>query len=290
MELRQLVTFTKVAELASFSKASVELGYSQSTVTTQIHHLEEELGVTLFDRLYKSIRLTPKGTEFLDYAQKMLALKNEAKEQLLNQSEVSGELRIGTDISLCSSLLPEIFSKYHAKYPNVKFNVETGDTKTLFQLLNKNEVDFIFTLDRRHYDSNILIAFEKKMPMVFFCSAQNPLAEKTVSIKELLSADFVLTKHSLSYREHLEIFLASKLQEIHPYLETNNMELIQQIIELGEHISFLPKCALDKKIKLGKIKEIDVPDCQIYVWLQLLSHQKKSFSLPMKMLVNMLKS
>ena len=51
MELRQLITFTKITELMSFSKAAEALGYSQSTVTMQIQHLEDELGVILFDRL-----------------------------------------------------------------------------------------------------------------------------------------------------------------------------------------------------------------------------------------------
>ncbi len=289
MELRQLITFTKITELMSFSKAAEAFGYSQSTVTMQIQHLEDELGVILFDRLYKTIRLTTKGEEFLNYAKKIVDLSYKAKEQILIQSEIKGTLRIGADISLCSSLLPELLFQYHFRYPQVKINVETGDTKTLFQLLNRNEVDFIFTLDRRHYDSNISLAYEQKMPMAFFCSSHNPLAEKTVSIAELLKSDFILTKSSLSYREHLEIFLASNSWEIHPYLETNNMELIQEIIELGEQVSFLPECVLEKKIRAGTIKKINVLDCQINVWLQLIKHCNKSLSSPMDKLINMFK-
>lgn len=86
------------------------------------------------------------------------------------------------------------------------------------------------------------------------------MAEKTVSIKEVLNANFVFTKLSLNYREHLKIFLASNSKEIHPYLETNNMELIQEIIESGKHISFLPEYALEKKVKLETIKKIHVPE------------------------------
>ena len=65
MELRNLLTYSKVCEAMSFSKAADQLGYAQSTVTTQIAQLEDELGVKLFDRSGKRIRLNAKGQELL---------------------------------------------------------------------------------------------------------------------------------------------------------------------------------------------------------------------------------
>ena len=61
MELRNLTTFMKVAELQNFSQAAEELGYSQSAVTVQIRQLENELGVRLFDRIGKNIVITQYG-------------------------------------------------------------------------------------------------------------------------------------------------------------------------------------------------------------------------------------
>lgn len=61
MELRELKSFLKIMEVESFSRAAKELGYSQSALSVQIHSLETELGVRLFDRLGKQVALTPPG-------------------------------------------------------------------------------------------------------------------------------------------------------------------------------------------------------------------------------------
>ena len=68
MELRNLITFTHVAELGSFTKAAEQLGYSQSTISFQIKQLEEELGCLLFERINHTITLTERGHELVSYA------------------------------------------------------------------------------------------------------------------------------------------------------------------------------------------------------------------------------
>lgn len=74
MEVRNLITFLKIIETGSFSKAAEQLTYSQSTVTVQIQQLEEEIGVQLFDRIGKKIYVTEKGHELEAYAQQIIAL------------------------------------------------------------------------------------------------------------------------------------------------------------------------------------------------------------------------
>ncbi len=74
MELRNIKSFIKVAEFENFSKAAEMLGYAQSTITTQIQLLEDELGVSLFDRIGKKVFLSEKGRQFLAYANSMAKL------------------------------------------------------------------------------------------------------------------------------------------------------------------------------------------------------------------------
>ena len=69
MELRNVKTFLKAAELDNFAKVAQELGYAPSTVSTQIQQLEEELGFPLFNRINRKVNLTTKGQEFLPYAE-----------------------------------------------------------------------------------------------------------------------------------------------------------------------------------------------------------------------------
>ncbi len=74
MELRNLITFLKIIETGSFSKAAEQLLYSQSTVTIQIQQLEEELNILLFDRIGKKVFVTEKGREVAEYARQMVRL------------------------------------------------------------------------------------------------------------------------------------------------------------------------------------------------------------------------
>ena len=71
MEIRNLMTFLRVAELQNFTKAAEQLGYSQSTVTVQIQQLEQELNVKLFERVGKKISVTEKGWEVFEYAKEI---------------------------------------------------------------------------------------------------------------------------------------------------------------------------------------------------------------------------
>ena len=87
MELRLLRTFQTVARLLSFQRSAEVLNYSPSAVSTQIRLLEKEVGVPLFDRLGKSVRLTEAGQMMLQYSQKMLQLENEALAKVAGWAE-----------------------------------------------------------------------------------------------------------------------------------------------------------------------------------------------------------
>ena len=90
MELRQLKTFQTVARLLNFNRAAEILNYSQSAVSTQIKLLEEELGVSLFDRLGKSVCLTEAGHMLVQYSQKMLDIEKETLAKVSGWEEPQG--------------------------------------------------------------------------------------------------------------------------------------------------------------------------------------------------------
>lgn len=79
MEIRNITTFVRVAELQSFSRAAEQLGYSQSAVTVQIRQLEQELGLLLFERIGKQVRLTENGSRFVLRALDILNAVDAAK-------------------------------------------------------------------------------------------------------------------------------------------------------------------------------------------------------------------
>ena len=108
MTITQLSTFLKIVELKSFSAAADRLGYAQSTVTTQIKQLEDELGCILFERLGKTISVTPSGEKLITYAEKMLQLERDIRLDVTDEENPAGVLKLGVSESLCISRFPRI--------------------------------------------------------------------------------------------------------------------------------------------------------------------------------------
>lgn len=289
MELRNIKTFLCVAEQCSFSKAAVMLGYSQSTVTTQIQQLEQEFGTLLFERIHKTVRLTAAGTEFVGFAQKMLLTADEAKNAMKRLPEENGELRIAMAESLCSTFFPDILERYHKEYPNVDLSITTGGTDDIFYMLRHNEADMVYTLDRRIYSPDLVTALEKEENVYFVASPSYSAAGKAVTLEELTKYDFILTEKNMSYRKHLDELMASKSLQIRPFLELGSVEMIRTLVERGIGISFLPYYAVKDSIKNGTLVKIDVSENQIEVWRQLIYHKNKWVSPAMRAMIKLIK-
>ena len=147
MDIKNLNTFIQVAELLSFTQAAEKLGYSQSTVSFQIRQLENELGVSLFDRINHTIALTHKGREMLQYAHEIMKIAGDMEKAASGDREIGGLVRIAIAQSLCDWLLTERFAALHRAYPGITMKIIAGDTEEMFRLLGRNEADIVFTLD-----------------------------------------------------------------------------------------------------------------------------------------------
>ena len=158
MELRHLYTFLVLSELNSFTQTAQQLNYAQSSVTAQIQKLEEELGVHLFERLGKSVFLTPEGQQLIPYAQKLTALAQEIS-QIYAPAGTSGCLRIGAAESLGIYRLPAIIRAFKAAHPQTDLHLDIVDTTAIKTLLTKNAIDIAFTLDIPLVDSSLATTF-----------------------------------------------------------------------------------------------------------------------------------
>ena len=142
MENFRLKVFRTVAEQASFRKASERLNLSQPAVSQQVHALEEELGVTLFDRSGNRVRLTPAGTVLLKYARRGAQLAREAVEALAKiEGEPRGELRLGASTTVAQYILPRILGAFQKQYPQVALSVTSGNTEHIVEVLLRGGIE-----------------------------------------------------------------------------------------------------------------------------------------------------
>lgn len=287
MDLRSLNIFIEAAELGSFTRTGEKLGYSQPTISFQIKLLEKELGVQLFDRIGHTVSLTDAGRDLLPYAQSICHLSDEMVLGTASRQEPKGLLRLGAPDSLCGPLIAGHFRQFSSTYPQICLEISTGDTGQLLDFLDHNLVDMICTIDDRVYDTNYVIASEEEIQVHFVASPDHSLASQAqVPLEELVRFPFLLTERGMSYRRMMDEKLARNSVQLRPILETGRADLICALAEENAGIAFLPDYVTEDSVRAGRLVRLNVPQCQIVVWKQLLYRREKWVSLQMRAMID----
>lgn len=138
MDFKQLEAFITVSKLKSFSKAANAIYLSQPTISSHIASLERELNVQLFDRTSKEVNLTPVGESFLQYANDIINIRNNAIADVSSFNNlISGELNISATTVPCNSILPLLAARFNQQYSNIRFNIqEKNSSEIVSNVLN----------------------------------------------------------------------------------------------------------------------------------------------------------
>lgn len=252
MDLQLLRFFVTSADAGSFSAASEELHYAQSNLSTRIAQLENNLGEKLFYRYKRGVTLTTKGRLFYQYAVKILSIAEEAMFAMQDQDTAQGSLVLGSLEATALGDLPELFSAYHIKYPDVSLSLQI-DLNDFFQdrVLHRS-LDGAFMVSPVSHPSLVEVPFKTDhLIFVGSCSAS------TSSPGELLrTAPLITFPEGSAFRQRLELLLAS--QEI-PYYDRlivmNSLGAIIANISAGLGYGYLPSSIVSRYIKRGLMQE-----------------------------------
>src|SRR5699024_8069471 len=142
MELRQIRYFMEVAKREHVTEAANALHVAQSAVSRQIFNLEEELGVELFIREGRTVKLTRIGQVFLEHMEKAMNVIDDAKQEVEEYIDPNqGTLHIGFSASLASYILPTAVLYFRKQYPNVKFVLNQGSHHELMEAVEKGDMN-----------------------------------------------------------------------------------------------------------------------------------------------------
>ena len=287
MEIKNLLTFIQVAELNSFTKAAKLLNYSQSTVSFQIMQLEKELDCLLFERINNTLKLTDRGQELLEYAKELYQLMAKFEQKIHNEPNMKGVIRIVTSDSIVESMMYNNYIEFSRMYPGISLHFSTADTSHMFEMLDRNEADIVLTLDQHVYRNDCRIIREKKVGTHFVVGSHSSLAEKeTVSVTELITEPFYLTEKGMGYRAVMDDLLAKRSIEILPVLEISRTDIIADLLEKGNGISFLPDFVTETKVQQGTLKRLNVPEIHADIWKQMIHHKNKWISDPLEAFIH----
>ena len=157
MKLAQVRTFVAIADSGGFARAAAQLNLTQSAASRQIHALETELGLALFDRVNRRVQLTSEGEDLLQRCRRVLAEVETVGERahLLKAGE-TGILRVGATPQVIENLLANFLTTYRRRHPGVEVHlVEDGGVR-LNGRLERGDVHLVLTAANGRFDSRLL--------------------------------------------------------------------------------------------------------------------------------------
>jgi LysR family cyn operon transcriptional activator len=245
MEVRQLGYFIKAAEMLHFTAAAEACFVTQSTLSQQIKQLEEELGMLLFDRVGKHVRLTEAGNVFLIHARQIILDIKKSKQAIFELANmVNGELRIGVTYAFSSLLLPAL-TPFSEKYPGIMIHVEYGTAGELENKLRTADLDIILAFHEQADSSGLDMQplFSSRIMMVV--AKKNPLAQlHKITLKELGKLELILPSNGFSSRDLLnEIFRKNNISP-NIKIEMNDVHSLLSMVESGNWATIINEKAI----------------------------------------------
>jgi DNA-binding transcriptional LysR family regulator len=256
MDLDQLHTFLEIVRLKSFSKAAQSCFRTQPAVSAQVRQLEQELKVSLFERLGTKIALTEAGRIFADFAERILELRRQAQNSINELERVPrGELVIAANEATCIYVLPRVFAEFNKRFPNVQVLVDRSYGVRVVEAVTDNQADFGITQ---------LPVKEKRLQVVKIHSDEmkllvppgHPLAEKNqVFAQDLIGQQMLMPKAGTT-RSRLAAWLEPVEDDVRISMELDSTEMIKRFVMAGLGVGFLADSHCQEELAAGRLAAI----------------------------------
>jgi LysR family transcriptional regulator, low CO2-responsive transcriptional regulator len=267
MDFDQLVTFFEVAKLGNFSRAGQKVFRSQSAVSAQIRQLEHEYGERLLDRVGKTVRLTPAGEVLFEYAQRMIAMRNESLRAVADQATTPrGLLSIGANEATCLYVLPHAFAEYLRLYPQVQISIYRNFSRKILERVEDGTVDLgIATLPVRAPSLKVYPIFRDRIMLMVANS--NPLSQKpTVTLDDVAKQPLIFPKTGFT-RQLLDRCFRPYRPDLRIVMELPSVGMIKAFVTAGVGVSLISASFASQEVESGQARLIPVED--VTVWREL---------------------
>jgi DNA-binding transcriptional LysR family regulator len=250
LELRHLLAVVAVAEAGTFSRAAEQLGYTQSAVSQQIANLERIVGTPLFERLggRRPVRLTAAGETLLTHARAVLArLSSAAADLRALASGEQGELRVGTQPSIGTKVLPRLLGTFRAEWPGIEIVLrESRDCADLIRAVDAGDVDVTFIEIGQHETGHLEVRPLLDDPMVFVAPVTAPEAgQRVVSIADIAHLPMIGTNNAGCRQIIDDAFRQASFSPTYVFRSDDN-PTIQGLIGSGLAYAVLPLLTVDE--------------------------------------------
>lgn len=290
--LPYLETFVRAAELGSFTAAARALGITQAAVSQRMQLLERTVGARLFRRQQGRVGLTEAGQRLHRYAQRLLALEQEARAAVAGAQEApAGELILAASSIPGEYLLPELLARFQARYPHIHVRATVADTQWVLRQVERGQAPLGLVggkilnphLEYRHFATDRL---------VLVVPANHPWSgRRQVSLAELARQPLIVREVGSGSRRCLEEALAragKSLEDLHSILELGSNETIKEAVQRGLGLAILSDYAVRQEVEAGKLHAMPVAGLRLRRRLYAVRDRRRPLALAARLFLDLL--
>ena len=259
MEMSQLEFFLRVIEEGSFSKAADAVGRTQPAVSIAVRRLEEEVGAPLLDRSQKTPTLTEAGQRIQDYAQRILALRDQARAAVAELRTLRrGLVRVGANESTSLYLLPQVILAFRERHPEVKVEIYRHLSERLPREVMERNVDFaVLAFEPTDRDLESFCVLRDELALIL--NPTHPLAARDeVTVEELGGEAFLAHNVRTASRNKVVEFFAEHHTPLNITLELATIETIKRFVQLNVGPAFVPRMCVREELERGTLASVPV--------------------------------
>jgi DNA-binding transcriptional LysR family regulator len=279
MDIRQLRYFVTIAHEGQITRAAKQLNIEQPPLSRQLRLMEEELGVLLFERMGKRLKLTDAGELLRRKAELLLFQYEETiREVKENEEGLRGVLSIGAVVS-CIALLPQHIKKFRAEFPQVTYKIVEGDHFYLGELLEQRKIELIVTRlpfeamsDAQQY---AILPLPSDPYVVVIPSSWTDYAGRTaIQMKELVNVPLITLKTDQTTQMHERVVSECRRFGVEPNFicECSSVAIAMSLIAAGIGATVFPKSVISTyssdTLHMLDIVDADFESEMAIVWLQ----------------------
>jgi DNA-binding transcriptional LysR family regulator len=283
MNRNHLALFHAVAEAGSVSGGAQRLRISQPAVSKQIGELESALGVRLFDRLPRGVRLTDAGLVLADYARRITLMEDDAERAIEELRGLKrGRLTIGASTTVGAYLLPDALSRFHWKHPGIKLTLEIANTQVIQAALMDGRLEIGFTEGLIESDALESTVFHEDELVAIAPAAHRLLSKKGVTARELCSEPLIAREKGSGTRDVVEAALATRGIAVAPVMSLGSTEAIKRAVIAGTGVAIVSRLTISVELQARLLKIVPLKDLSINRPLHQQKLRGRSVSTPVK--------